>query len=129
MMMKEGRNWVLCRFQQLKSYRDEIETRNREEIPYSSQIVPIKGSFCLLQKDHRQSSTTPHIYIATWPTRLGIQRRLEPANSRLGSFMMIVIEENGRLLRTYRTIPSSHEFRRNLVQRFLGPPSLEILKI
>ena len=37
---KEGRNWVLRRFQQLRSYRDEIETRNREEIPYSSRIVP-----------------------------------------------------------------------------------------
>ena len=36
---KEGRNWVLPRFQQLRSYRDEIETRNREEIPYSSRIV------------------------------------------------------------------------------------------
>ena len=37
---KEGRNWVLRRFQQLRSYRDEIETQNREEIPYSSRIVP-----------------------------------------------------------------------------------------
>ena len=36
---KEGRNWVLHRLQQLRSYRDEIETRNREEIPYSSRIV------------------------------------------------------------------------------------------
>ena len=39
-LRKEGRNWVLRRFQQLRSYRDEIETRNREEIPYSSRIVP-----------------------------------------------------------------------------------------
>ena len=38
--LKEGRNWVLRRFQQLRSYRDEIETQNREEIPYSLQIVP-----------------------------------------------------------------------------------------
>ena len=37
---KEGRNWVLCHFQQLRSYRDEIETWNREEIPNSSRIVP-----------------------------------------------------------------------------------------
>ena len=39
---KEGRNWVLRRFQQLtcRSYRDEIETRKREEIPYSSRTVP-----------------------------------------------------------------------------------------
>ena len=37
---KVGRNWVLCRFQQLRSYHDEIETWNREEIPYSLRIVP-----------------------------------------------------------------------------------------
>ena len=37
---KEERNWVLRRFQQLRSYRDEIETQNREKIPYSSRIVP-----------------------------------------------------------------------------------------
>ena len=35
----EGRNWVLRRFQQLRSYRDEIETWNREESPYSSRIT------------------------------------------------------------------------------------------
>ena len=38
--LKEGRNWGLRRFQQLRSYHDEIETRNREEIPYSSRIAP-----------------------------------------------------------------------------------------
>ena len=31
---------VLRRFQQLSSYRDEIETRNQEEIPFSLRIVP-----------------------------------------------------------------------------------------
>ena len=36
----EGKNWGFRRFQQLRSYRNEIETRNREEIPYSSLIVP-----------------------------------------------------------------------------------------
>ena len=30
---------VLRRFQQFRSYRDEIETRNLEEIPFSSRIV------------------------------------------------------------------------------------------
>ena len=30
---------VLCRFQQLRSYHDEIETRSREEILYSLQLV------------------------------------------------------------------------------------------
>ena len=37
---KDGRNLVLRRFQQLRSYRDEIETRHREEIHYSSRLVP-----------------------------------------------------------------------------------------
>ena len=37
---KEGILRVLRRFQQLRSYRDEIETQNREETPYSSRIVP-----------------------------------------------------------------------------------------
>ena len=40
-LRKEGRNWVLRRFQQLRSYRDvQMETQNREEIPISSRIVP-----------------------------------------------------------------------------------------
>ena len=39
-MRKEGRNWALRRFQQFRSYRDEIETRNREEIPLSLRLVP-----------------------------------------------------------------------------------------
>ena len=37
---KKERNGVLRRFQQLMSYRDEIESRNWEEIPFSSRIVP-----------------------------------------------------------------------------------------
>ena len=37
---KEGRNWVLRPFQELRSYRYEIELRNQEEIPYFSRIVP-----------------------------------------------------------------------------------------
>ena len=32
---------VLRPFQKLRSYRDEIETRNREEIPYSSRILVV----------------------------------------------------------------------------------------
>ena len=38
--LKEGRNGLLRGFQQLRSYRDEIERRNREEIPFSSRRVP-----------------------------------------------------------------------------------------
>ena len=38
--MAEGRNGILHRFQQLRSYREETETRNQEEIPFSSQMVP-----------------------------------------------------------------------------------------
>ena len=33
------------------------------------------------QKGHRQPSTMPHIYKATRPTRLEIQRNLEPAHA------------------------------------------------
>ena len=42
---RKGRNCVLHRFQQLRSYHDEIEIRNREEIPFSSLIVPRGLSF------------------------------------------------------------------------------------
>ena len=35
---KEGIGFYVA-FNSLRSYRDEIETRNREEIPYSSRIV------------------------------------------------------------------------------------------
>ena len=38
--MNEGMNGVLRRLQQLRSYRDEMETRNREGIPFSLPIVP-----------------------------------------------------------------------------------------
>ena len=38
--MEEGRNGLLRCFQQLRSYRDETETRNREEIPFPSRILP-----------------------------------------------------------------------------------------
>ena len=31
-----GRNWVINCFQQLRSYRDEIETHNQGEILFSS---------------------------------------------------------------------------------------------
>ena len=37
---KGGSNGVVSRFQQLRSYRYEIEIRNQEEIFYSKQIVP-----------------------------------------------------------------------------------------
>ena len=70
--MKERRNGVLRRFQQLRSYRDETET---PEPGGNSLLFAIssKGVF-QLHKDHRQSSTMPRIYIASRPTRLGILR-------------------------------------------------------
>ena len=37
---KEGRFGDLCRFQQLRSYRNEIETWIWEEIPFFLRIVP-----------------------------------------------------------------------------------------
>ena len=36
---KEGRNCFLRHFQQLRSYHDDIQTRNWEEILFSSRIV------------------------------------------------------------------------------------------
>ena len=42
---------------------EEIETRNWEEISFSSQIV-------LRHRYHTKPSTTPHIYIVTRPTSL-----------------------------------------------------------
>ena len=79
----KGRFGVLRRFQQLRSYRDEIETRNLEEIPLSLQKV--QGDI-QLQKDHRQPSTTSHII--EQPGKSAIvrtQRRLQPANSCSGA--------------------------------------------
>ena len=42
---REGRFEVLHRFQQLRSYRDKIETRNLKEITFSIRIVPRGLSF------------------------------------------------------------------------------------
>ena len=53
------------RFQKLRLFRNEIETQNQEEIPYTLRIV--QGVF-ELQKDNRQPSTMPHICIATRQT-------------------------------------------------------------
>ena len=64
---KEGRKWCLRRFQQLRSFRNEIETLHWEAIPFSSRIIP---RFFQFRKDHRHLSTTPHLYIATRPTHL-----------------------------------------------------------
>ena len=38
--LDKGRDRVLRRFQQHRSYRNKIETRDREEIPYSLRMVP-----------------------------------------------------------------------------------------
>ena len=40
--MKEGRNVGFRRFQQLRSYRDEIETRNLEEIVTGDEVIKVK---------------------------------------------------------------------------------------
>ena len=68
-------------FFQLRSYRDEIETRKREEIPFFLRIVPRGVS--QWQRNHRQHSSMPHSYVANRPTCLGLQRRLKLANLRL----------------------------------------------
>ena len=51
-VLKEGRFGVLHRFQQLRSYHDEIETRNREEIPFSSQLSILESIFLPLLLQH-----------------------------------------------------------------------------
>ena len=78
----ERRNGVLCCFNSL----GHIVTRQKPgtgkkfpSLPNSSKV-----SFSCL-KGHRQPSTTRDIYIATRPTRLAIQRRLVPVNSRVGA--------------------------------------------
>ena len=40
-VVKEERNGFLQCFQQLRSYHDEVETRNKDEIHFSSWIVPM----------------------------------------------------------------------------------------
>ena len=47
-------------------YRDEIEVHRRDKIPSLYEDIPW---VIHLHTHHRQSSTTLHIYIATWPTR------------------------------------------------------------
>ena len=61
--MKEERNELCVASVSL----GHIATRSKRGIPFSSRIVP--REFVQLQKDHRQPFTTPHIYIATRPTR------------------------------------------------------------
>ena len=60
---KEGRNLCLHCFQQLRSHCDKIETRNWEEIPYSSQTVPTDLSVERSKIDSPRPSTTLHSYI------------------------------------------------------------------
>ena len=84
---KEGKNGVLRRFLLLRSYRNETENRNREEISFSARIF--QGVF-QLQKNHRKP-TMQDIYIATRPTRLRVsfchfQIERIPTNSSKGPF-------------------------------------------
>ena len=51
---KEGRNRVLRRFQQLRPYRNEIETRYREGIPFSPWII-VRGLLVAEQQTARRA--------------------------------------------------------------------------
>ena len=82
--MKEGRNWVLRRFQQLRSYRDEIETCNREEIPYSSRIVP--RGLSVAEEPKTVLKNTVHLY-SDQANRLG-----DPAEIYLMMAYIITVE-------------------------------------
>ena len=79
---KEGNFGVSRRFQQLRSYRDEIETRNRKEIPFSLSIVPV-GSFSCRRTIDSPPQRRTCIERPGQHAILGTQRRFEPANSRL----------------------------------------------
>ena len=56
-----------------------ILQRGRKSEPERNSLLFTNSSkgFFQLQKDHRRPSTMPHMYIATRPTRLGIQQSLE----------------------------------------------------
>ena len=68
-----------------------------------SRPLPFQGVFNL-QKDHMYPSTPPHIYKASRPTTLGIQWRLEPANSRLRARPVCNIG-----IRKLAVLPSKHK--------------------
>ena len=54
----KGGNWVLRHFQQLRSYRDKIETLNREKIPIFTKSS--KGSFSC------RMTNAAHLYSKVW---------------------------------------------------------------
>ena len=63
----DGRNGFLRRFQQLRSYREEIETRDREKIPFSSQIHVVTRYLSVAEGPALHNA---HIYKATRPIGL-----------------------------------------------------------
>ena len=59
-MRKEGRKWVLRRFQQLRSYHHKIETWNRDEI-FLLFTNSSKGSFSYRRTIARGGLSKTHI--------------------------------------------------------------------
>ena len=68
--------------QQLRSYHNEIETRNREQILCSSSIVP-GGLF--VAEPLMALRNTAHLYSNQADMLMGIKQRFELAISRLGA--------------------------------------------
>ena len=75
---KEGGN----RVQLLLSTAQVI---SRKEPGTENRFSSLHARVFLLQKDQRQPSTMPHIYLATRLTRVGTQQRLEHSDSHFGA--------------------------------------------
>ena len=69
--------------EQYGSYSDEIETRNREDILFSSRVV-LKG-ILVTEGLYTAFRIAVHLYSDQANTLMRLQRRLRSANSRLGS--------------------------------------------
>ena len=63
--------------------RIEIETRNREEVPFSFEIVP--RGLSVEEEPYTALYNATHLYSDQADHRIGIQRRLEFETSRLGA--------------------------------------------
>ena len=67
--MKDRRKWFLCGFERLRSYQDENETRNWEEIPFSYCENSTKDPFNI--DSHPQEDTLFDQIIAHASIKLG----------------------------------------------------------
>ena len=73
-MLKERGDGFLRYFQQLRSHRDKIETRNRKEIAFSSRIVP--WGISVAEEPYTALNNAAHVYSDQANLLMGMQRRL-----------------------------------------------------